>query len=340
MTSDDAPHNGQSVAPARLEVINLVKSFPMKRLGLWGGARRVQAVQSASFSIGAGETLALVGKSGCGKTTTGHLILRLLEPTSGEIQFEGRSLSRMSKLDQHAYRRAVQAVFQDPFSSLSPRVRVRDIVSEPIKVHKRLSRDEIDRDVSSLLQLVGLPNEAAGWFPHQFSGGQRQRIAIARALALSPKLIVLDEPVSALDVSIRAQILNLLRDLQQQLQISFLLISHDLAAVAHMAHRVAVMYLGRIVEIGPADQVTLSPRHPYTQGLFAAELPAHPRYRAHRRPILTGEVPSPINLPSGCSFHPRCPRALEICKSSYPSAREEAGHLVTCHLLDGAPEKN
>ncbi|MFI5375817.1 MAG: ABC transporter ATP-binding protein, partial [Candidatus Rokuibacteriota bacterium] len=276
-----------------LEVEALTKHFPVRR-GLLGRATGlVRAVDGVSFTIDAGTTLGLVGESGCGKTTTSKLVLGLERPTAGAIRFQGENVLALDRAQLRRYRRAVQAVFQDPYASLDPRMRVGTIVAEPLVINERLDRAARRRRVLELLDLVSLPARAADLFPHEFSGGQRQRVAIARALALSPRLVVLDEPVSALDVSIRAQIINLLRDLQQRLGVSYLFIAHDLAAVAHMSHTIAVMYLGQIVEWGPADVVAREPRHPYTQALFAAALPIDfdtPREAI----ILSGEVPSPL----------------------------------------------
>jgi oligopeptide/dipeptide ABC transporter ATP-binding protein len=258
-------------------------------------------------------------------------VLRLEDPTGGALRFEGREIGGLAGDDVKQYRRAVQAVFQDPFASLNPRMRVDTIIAEPLITHERLPAAEVAKRVRNVIDLVGLPERSASLFPHEFSGGQRQRIAIARSLTLSPKLVVLDEPVSALDVSIRAQILNLLRDLQAQLGLSYLFIAHDLAAVAHMSHIIAVMYLGQIVEIGEAATVATRPRHPYTQALFAAALPSHPSEQREEL-VLTGEVPSPLNPPAACRFHPRCPFAMPRCSSEEPVLREHDGRRVSCHL--------
>jgi len=314
-----------------LEAKNLVKHFPVKRGLLSRQVAVVRAVDDISFSIDPGKTLGVVGESGCGKTTTAKMVLLLERPTGGIMRFEGQDLQTLDTGHMRGYRRSVQAVFQDPYASLNPRMRVGSIIVEPLTTNESLASAEVHKRLLRLLDLVGLPERSANLFPHEFSGGQRQRIAIARALSLSPKVIVLDEPVSALDVSIRAQILNLLRDLQAQLGVSYLFIAHDLAAVAHMSHTIAVMYLGKIVEIGDAEIVSKSPKHPYTQALFSAALPSHPDERRDEI-ILAGEVPSPIAPPAGCRFHPRCPFALPRCSSEEPTLLHESGRLVACHL--------
>ncbi|MBI4271398.1 MAG: dipeptide ABC transporter ATP-binding protein [Candidatus Rokubacteria bacterium] len=314
-----------------VEAEGLVKHFPVKRGVLSRQVGLVRAVDDVSFAVEPGRTLGLVGESGCGKTTTAKLVLRLEEPTGGVMRFEGQDLQSLGARGLATYRRSVQAVFQDPYASLSPRMRVGAIVVEPLVTNEPLTAAETRARVARLLELVGLPERAADLFPHEFSGGQRQRIAIARALALSPKLIVLDEPVSALDVSIRAQILNLLRDLQAKLGVSYLFIAHDLAAVAHMSHTIAVMYLGKIVEVGDADTIARSPKHPYTQALFSAALPSHPDDKREEI-VLAGEVPSPLAPPAGCRFHPRCPHALDRCTTEAPALRPEGGRRVACHL--------
>jgi oligopeptide/dipeptide ABC transporter ATP-binding protein len=322
--------------PPILEARDLVKLFPLKQ-GVFGRTHAtVQAVDGISFEIAAGETLGLVGESGCGKTTTAKLVLRLEEPTGGVIRFQGQDLQTLDKAGMRHYRRSVQAVFQDPFASLNPRMRVGSIIVEPLITNEKLGSAEVRRRLLRLLELVGLPERSAELFPHEFSGGQRQRIAIARALALSPKLVVLDEPVSALDVSIRAQILNLLRDLQAQLGLSYLFIAHDLAAVAHMSHTIAVMYLGKIVETGDADVIAKTPKHPYTQALFSAALPSHPEEQREEI-VLTGEVPSPVRPPTGCRFHPRCPHAMARCSEQEPRLLAVEGRFAACHLYDPQP---
>jgi oligopeptide/dipeptide ABC transporter ATP-binding protein len=314
-----------------LEVEGLTKHFAVRRGLLGRSTQLVRAVDAISFTVEAGRTLGLVGESGCGKTTTSRVILGLERPTSGAIRFDGRDVLALDREGLRGYRRAVQAVFQDPYASLDPRMRVGTIVAEPLVINTDLDAAARRRRVAELLDLVGLPDRSTTLFPHEFSGGQRQRIAIARALALEPRLVVLDEPVSALDVSIRAQILNLLHDLQKRLGVSYLFIAHDLAAVAHMSHTIAVMYLGRIVEWGEADLVALEPRHPYTKALFTAALPMD--IDASREEVtLTGEVPSPLAPPSGCRFHTRCPFVMPHCATQEPALRPESGRLVACHL--------
>ena len=316
---------------AVMEAAGLSKHFPGRR-GLFGGDRSVvRAVDDISFRIESGKTLGVVGESGCGKTTTAKLVLGLESPTGGAMRFQGRDLTRLDKAGRREYRKSVQAVFQDPFASLNPRMRISAIIAEPLTTNETISPADVRRRVLELLDLVGLPQRSAELFPHEFSGGQRQRIAIARALSLSPKLVVLDEPVSALDVSIRAQILNLLSDLQERMGMSYFFIAHDLAAVAHMSHTIAVMYLGQIVEFGDARKVASMPRHPYTRALFAASLPAHPDDRRDDA-VLTGEVPSPLRPPSGCRFHPRCPHAMPKCSIEEPVLARVDGREVACHL--------
>lgn len=315
-----------------LEAEGLTKHFSARR-GVFGGGRGiVRAVDNVSFAIESGRTLGVVGESGCGKTTTAKLVLGLEDPTSGSIRFQGQDLQALDATGRKLYRKSVQAVFQDPYASLNPRMRISDIISEPLVTNESIPSEEARKRVLELLDLVGLPGRSADFFPHEFSGGQRQRIAIARALALSPKLVVLDEPVSALDVSIRAQILNLLRDLQDELGLSYLFIAHDLAAVAHMSHTIVVMYLGKIVEFGDAQTVARAPKHPYTAALFSAALPSHPDDRREEI-ILAGEVPSPLNPPAGCHFHPRCPSAMPICGRERPALSWTEDRFAACHLF-------
>jgi oligopeptide/dipeptide ABC transporter ATP-binding protein len=273
-----------------------------------------------------------VGESGCGKTSSAKLVLGLESPTSGSMLFEGRDLAALDGAEHRRYRKSVQAVFQDPYASLNPRMRIGAIIAEPLVTNETVEPARVRQRILELLDLVGLPERSADLFPHEFSGGQRQRIAIARALVLSPKLVVLDEPVSALDVSIRAQILNLLRDLQARLGLSYLFIAHDLAAVAHMSHQIVVMYLGKIVESGEARRLAGNPLHPYTKALFAAALPSHPDERREEE-ALSGEVPSPLNPPSGCHFHPRCPHAMPRCTVESPRLIDAGDRMVACHLF-------
>ena len=315
-----------------IEVEGLAKHFPVTGgpLGMRTVAH-VRALDGVSFSIAPGETLALVGESGCGKTTTARVILRLRRPTAGRVSLEGRDVHALRGAGLRWFRKRVQAVFQDPWASLSPRMRVGDIVAEPLVVNERLPRREVRARVAALLERVGLQPWQAELFPHEFSGGQRQRVALASALITEPKLIVLDEPVSALDVSVQAQVLNLLKDIQQELGTSFLLITHDLTTVRHVAHRVAVMYLGQIVEQAATDELLDNPKHPYTRALFDSALPAHPDQRRSRL-AMHGELPSPLDPPSGCRFRTRCPYVMDICQEP-PAFREVGpGHVAACHL--------
>jgi oligopeptide/dipeptide ABC transporter ATP-binding protein len=322
---------GAGQAPV-LEVRDLKKHFQIRKGLLQRAAGTVFAVDGVSFSIAPGETLGLVGESGCGKSTVGRTVLRLIEPTGGEIKIDGTDITKLSKHDLRPYRRQMQIIFQDPFSSLDPRMSAGDIVAEPMRVHKIAQGADVRGRVAELFERVGLRKAQMDAYPHQFSGGQRQRIGIARALALQPKLIVGDEPVSALDVSIQAQVLNLMMDLQAEMGLAYLFISHNLAVVEHISHRIAVMYLGRIVEY--TDKLTLftSPGHPYTESLLAAVPVPDPKIKRKKR-VLQGDVPSPVNPPSGCHFHTRCPYAVERCRAETPLLREiKPGQMVACHL--------
>ncbi len=316
-----------------LEAIGLKKYFPVtKGLLLAKTTGHIKAVDGVSFQVKAGETLGLVGESGCGKSTTAKMLLMLEDPTEGSIRYMGEDIHEADTAKRREYRSSVQAVFQDPWSSLNPRMRVKDLIAEPMVINWQLPRNEVRERVAKLLQDVGLDSYHSNLYPHEFSGGQRQRLAIARALSLNPKLIVLDEPVSALDVSIRAQIMNLLKDLQQEYNVSYLLIAHHLATVRYKCNMVAVMYLGQIVEFAPVTELYDNPMHPYTKALMSAALPSHPDIEQEEM-ILTGEVPSPLNPPQGCRFHPRCPFVMDRCSVDIPELEEvSAGHFVSCHL--------
>jgi oligopeptide/dipeptide ABC transporter ATP-binding protein len=315
-----------------LKVDNLRKAFKVSANRPGAAKQSLKAVDGVSFEIKSGETLGLVGESGCGKSTTGKLLLRLIEPDSGTIQFDGRDVVGMRHRELTAIRRDMQMIFQDPYSSLNPRMRVGEIIGEPLVVHSLAKGRAIKEQALTLMQKVGLAPEHYDRYPHEFSGGQRQRIGIARTLAVRPRLIVADEPVSALDLSIQAQIVNLLKDLQEEFGLTYLFISHDLGIIEHVCDRVAVMYLGRIVEIATAEQLYHQPCHPYTEALLnAVPIPDPQRVRKHQ--VLSGEVPSPIDPPDGCHFHPRCPYAQEICRKEYPALTDHAeGHQSACHF--------
>jgi oligopeptide/dipeptide ABC transporter ATP-binding protein len=324
-------HVEARVSAAMLEVADLVKAFPVK-----GGRGVIHAVNGVSFTQTRGETIGIVGESGCGKSTLGRLILQLIRPTSGDVRFLGKQLTLLPEAELRAMRRHMQMIFQDPFASLDPRMRVGALVEEPLVIHDLGSRAERAKEVARLLETVGLPASAAQRYPHEFSGGQRQRICIARALALHPELIVADEPVSALDVSIQSQILNLLMDLKRSRGLSYLFISHNLAVVKYVSDTVAVMYLGRIVEMGPAETLYAEPRHPYTRALISA-IPEPEPERVSEVVPLQGELPSPEHPPQGCRFHPRCPLAMDKCRTTPPPSVQlgtrTAPHMVECHLF-------
>ena len=315
-----------------LEVINIKKYFPPQGGLIAQKGKSVKAVDGVSFTLGREETLGLVGESGCGKTTLGRVILRLIEPTEGEILFERKNILALNKKELRGLRKDMQIIFQDPYGSLNPRMKAGSIIEEPIKIHCSLNAKDRKQRVNELLEMVGLQTQDAERFPHEFSGGQRQRIGIARALSLHPKLIVADEPVSALDVSIQGQIINLLIDLREKFHLSYLFISHDLHLVHHFSDRIAVMYLGRIVEMSTCEAVYNKPLHPYTKALLAAVPIPDPATKKVRLTV-SGDVPDPSNPPAGCHFHPRCPYVMAMCKESYPPLEmKEVGHEVACHL--------
>ena len=344
MTTALAPEAGgtaPSAAAPLLEVEGLTVRFPVGRAGFWGREQRfVHAVDDVSFSIPRGQTLGLVGESGSGKSTTGRAVLRRLDPVAGRICFQGRDITHVRGEELRKLRRHMQLVFQDPYASLNPRMTVLQIIAEPLMVHGLVRRPEdAEEKVVELLELTGLPADAARRNPHAFSGGQRQRIGIARALALEPELIVADEPVSALDVSIRAQVVNLLQELQERLGLTYLFIAHDLSVVRHLSHRIAIMYAGKIVELADRDDIYERPVHPYTEALLSAvPIPDPPLQKARRRIVLSGEVPNPVSPPSGCRFHTRCPLAEERCRIDAPPFEEKGSeeHLAACWVRAGA----
>jgi len=325
-----------STASPLLNVAGLKKHFPIRKGLLSKMVGYVYAVDGVSFTIQHGETLGLVGESGCGKSTVGRCILRLYNPTAGQIIYDGVDIASLSANDLNTYRTKIQIIFQDPYSSLNPRLRVREIIGEALRVHGLVSNGRWQDRVREMMAEVGLQADHMARYPHEFSGGQRQRIGIARALAMNPELIIADEPVSALDVSIQAQVINLLDSLKAKYHISFLVIAHDLAVVEHMSDRIAVMYLGKLVELASDRDLYLSPKHPYTVALLSAVpvAAADAKQRRHQRKLLTGDVPSPISPPAGCRFHTRCPEVMDVCRQDVPPLLEnETGHWVACHLF-------
>lgn len=320
---------------ALLKVEQLKKHFPIKGGILGKQIGTVKAVDGVSFEVRKGETLGLVGESGCGKSTTGQLLMRLLEPTEGQVYFEDQEITSLTMKEVRRLRREMQMIFQDPFASLNPRHTVEKILSEPLIVHGIGNAEERKKKVKEILEVVGLSSYHAKRYPHQFSGGQRQRIGIARALMTRPKLIVADEPVSALDVSIQSQVLNLLKDLQKEFELTYIFIAHDLGVVRHISDRVGVMYLGRLIELTDSEQLYENPMHPYTKALLSAVPIADPTLNRDDQEMLTGEIPSPSNPPGGCPFHTRCPKYMDICKTVRPEFQEaEPDHYVACHLYD------
>jgi peptide/nickel transport system ATP-binding protein len=336
LTTPASAHGAPAIAGVRylVRTIDLSKEFPTGSDGFFArGKLTVKAVQKVNLEIYPGETLGLVGESGSGKSTLGRLVIKLLEPTSGRVIFDRRDLSTLRRGELRQLRREMQIVFQDPYASLNPRMRVRSIVGEGITIHRLARGSQKEDRIAELLRLVGLDADAMNRYPHEFSGGQRQRIGIARALAVNPRFLVLDEPVSALDVSIQAQIINLLQDLQERLNLTYLFIAHDLRVVEHISRRVAIMYLGKIVELASAEEIYANPRHPYTRALLSA-IPSIDPVTRRERIRLPGEVPSPVNPPSGCSFHPRCPYAKDVCKVVEPPLETgRGGHAVACHVF-------
>lgn len=314
---------------------NVSKTFPVGKSLLGKPTKFVHAVNNVSFDVYAGETFSIVGESGCGKSTTGRLINHLLTPDSGEIWFQGKEISRISQDEMRPLRKDMQMIFQDPAGSLNPRMRVSELIEEPLLIHTNMNAQERAKVVNELLGIVGLSAKHAERFPHEFSGGQKQRIGIARALTVNPKLVIADEPVSALDVSIQAQVLNLMKDIQKEMNLTYLFIAHDLSVVQYMSDRIVVMYLGKIVEIADSKALYDNPLHPYTKALLSA-IPVPDIHNRKKRQVLEGEVPSPINKPTGCAFHNRCPHCMEICRQVDPATIQcgEEGHMVACHLYD------